>query len=99
MRELKLNKQQFTVFNDYDQFQLFTDDEGFPDFEDFDAEVDKLFLKFDSIIVNEEDYIYGEKGGKRELLAPDSTEAFSIALEVLNDDGAEYEYEDEDEDD
>ena len=44
--------------------------------------MDKLFLKFDYIVVTEEDYIYGEneKEGKRELLAPDSTEAFSIAL-------------------
>jgi phosphoribosyl 1,2-cyclic phosphodiesterase len=85
MRELKLNKQQFVIFNDYDQFQLFTDDEGSPDYEDFDAEVDKLFLKYDCIIVDEEDYIYGEKDGKRELIAPDSYEAFGIALEVLED--------------
>jgi len=86
MRELKLNKQQFLVFNDNDQFQLFTDDQGDPDFEDFEAEVDKLFLLFDHIVINEDDYIYGEKNGKRQLLAPDSTEAFSIALEVLEDD-------------
>ena len=89
MRELKLNKQQFVVFNDDDQFQLFSDDEGSPDYEDFDAEVDKLFLKYDCIIIDEEDYIYGEKNGKRELIAPDSFEAFDIATEVLddNDDG------------
>jgi hypothetical protein len=86
MRELKLNKQQFMVFNEGDQFQLFTDEDGFPDFEDFDDEVDKLFLKFDYIIINEDDYIYGEKNGKRELIAPDSHEAFIIALEVLEDD-------------
>lgn len=94
MRELKLNRQQFVVFNDYDQFQLFTDDYGFSNYEDFDAEVDKLFSKYDSIIINEDDYIYGEKDGKRELIAPDSFEAYSIALEVLDDDG-----EDDDEDD
>ena len=86
MRELKLNKQPFLVFNDNDQFQLFTDDQGDPDFEDFEAEVDKLSLLFDHLVVNEDDYIYGEKNGKRQLLAPDSTEAFSIALEVLEDD-------------
>ena len=85
MRELKLNKQQFVVFNDGDQFQLFTDDEGFPNYDDFDAEVDKLFLKYDCIVIDEEDYIYGEKDGKRELIAPDSFEAFGIALEVLDD--------------
>lgn len=86
MREVKLNKEQFLVFNSYDQFQLFTDESGFPNFEDFDNEVDRLFLLFDCIVVNEDDYIYGEKDGKRQLLAPDSTEAFSIALEVLEDD-------------
>jgi hypothetical protein len=85
MRELKLNRQQFAVFNDGDQFQLFTDDHGFANYEDFDAEVDKLFLKYDCIIVDEEDYIYGQKDGKRELIAPDSFEAFGIALEVLDD--------------
>ena len=85
MRELKLNKQQFVVFNDGDQFQILTGDEGFDNEEDFDAEVDKLFLKFDCIVIDEEDYIYGQKDGKRELIAPDSTEAFSIALEVLDD--------------
>jgi hypothetical protein len=85
MRELILNRQQFVVFNDGDQFQLFTDDYGFANYEDFDTEVDKLFLKYDCIIINEEDYIYGQKDGKRELIAPDSFEAFSIALEVLDD--------------
>ena len=86
MRELKLNKQQFMIFNDGDQFQLFTDEDGFADYEDFDLEVEKLFEKFDHILITEEDYIYGQKNGKRELLAPDSTEAFMIALEVLEDD-------------
>ena len=28
MKEIKLTKTQFSVFNDYDQFQLFTDDDG-----------------------------------------------------------------------
>lgn len=48
--------------------------------------MDKLFLKFDYIVVTEEDYIYGEneKEGKRELLAPDSTEAFSIVRHNSN---------------
>lgn len=85
MRELRLNKKQFAIFNDYDQFQIFTDDEGFPDYEDLDAEIDKVFEKFDVVIVNEDDYIYGEKNGLRELIMPDAYEAFSIALEVLND--------------
>ena len=85
MRELRLNKNQFSLFNDYDQFQIFTDDGGFPDYDDLDLEFDKLFEKFDVVIVNEDDYIYGEKNGNRELIMPNAYEAFSIALEVLND--------------
>lgn len=73
------------IFNDFDQFQIFTDDEGFPNYDDLDAEIDKLFEKFDIVIINENDYIYGEKDGKRELIMPDAYEAFEIALEVLND--------------
>ncbi len=84
MRELRLNKKEFAIFNDYDQFQIFTDDEGFPDYEDLDVEIDKLFEKYDIVVVNEDDYIYGEKNGRRELITPDAYEAFSIALEVLN---------------
>lgn len=85
MRELRLNRKQFAIFNDYDQFQIFTDDEGFANYEDLNAEFDKVFEKFDVVIVNEDDYIYGEKNGLRELIMPDAYEAFSIALEVLND--------------
>ena len=85
MRELRLNKKQFSIFNDYDQFQIFTDDDGSANYDDLNAEFDKLFEKFDIVIVNEDDYIYGEKNGIRELIMPNAYEAFSIALEVLND--------------
>lgn len=85
MRELRLNKKHFSLFNDYDQFQIFTDEDGSANYEDLDAEFDKVFEKFDVVIVNEDDYIYGEKNGKRELIMPNAYEAFSIALEVLND--------------
>ena len=85
MRELRLNKEQFSIFNDYDQFQIFTHDDGSENYEDLNAEFDKMFQKFDVVIVNEDDYIYGEKMGIRELIMPDAYEAFSIALEVLND--------------
>jgi hypothetical protein len=85
MKEIKLTKTQFSVFNDYDQFQLFTDDDGFADYEDFDEEVDKLFQTFDCIIVTENDYIYGETNGKRELLSDQADDGFMIALEVIED--------------
>jgi hypothetical protein len=85
MKEIKLTKTQFTVFNDYDQFQLFTDEDGFADYEDFDEEVDKLFQKFNCIIVTENDYIYGETNGKRELLSDQADDGFMIAIEVIED--------------
>jgi len=87
MREIRLNKIQFRIFNDDDQFQLFCDNEGFPNFDDFDEEVEKLFKKYDSIIVTENECIYGEKNGKREELSDQATECYVIALEVQQDFG------------
>ena len=47
-------------------FNFFTTSlDGFADYEDFDEEVDKLFQRFDCIIVTENDYIYGETNEKR----------------------------------
>jgi len=86
MREIRLNKTQFSVFNNYDQFQIFADEDGFSNFDNVESDTDKLFEKFDVVIVNEDDYIYGEKDGKRELIMPNAYEAYSIALEVLDDD-------------
>lgn len=83
MREVTLNKKQFSVFNDYDQFQIF--DDVFSDLETVASETDKLFEQFDCVVVNEKDDIFGVKNGKRELLIPGATEAFSIALEVFED--------------
>lgn len=85
MREITLNKKQFSEFNDYDQFQIFADDDGFTDFCIVDSETDKLFERFDTVVVNEKDDIFGVKKGKRELLISGATEAYSIALEVLED--------------
>ena len=84
-KEILLNKKQFKLFNNDDQFQLFCDDEGFPDFDDFDIEVDKLYEKYDSIIVTEDDYIYGEKNVNREELSDPADEGYAIALEVTQD--------------
>ena len=85
MKKIKLTKTQFSEFNAYDQFQLFTDDDGFADYEDFDEEVDKLYLKFDCIIVTENDYIYGQKNGIRVLLSDQADQGYQIAQEVLED--------------
>lgn len=85
MKEIKLNKKQFIVFNDYDQFQLFTDEDGFPNYDDFEQEVEKLYKKFDCIVVNENDYIYGDKNGNRELLNDRADDGYLIAQEVIED--------------
>lgn len=83
--EIKLNKEQFKLFNDGDQFQLFCDDEGMPDYENFNDEVDKLFSKYEFVLLTKDDYIYGVKEGKKEELSNQATEAYYIAAEVLED--------------
>lgn len=85
MKEIRLNKEQFKIFNDYDQFQIFTDEDGWANYEDLNIEFEKLFKKYDSFIINEDDYIYGEKEAVRTLIISDASEAFLIADEVLND--------------
>lgn len=85
MQEIKLNKTQFLVFNDYDQFQLFTDEDGFPNYEDFDEEVEKLYQIYDCIVLTENDYIYAETNGIRKLLSDMADQGFSIAQEVVED--------------
>lgn len=87
MRELTLNKKHFVIFNEGDRFQLLSSGDGYDNEEEFNAEVDKLFLKYDSIIVTKENYIYGQKGRKRHLIAQVSFKAFHIALEVIDDEG------------
>ncbi len=82
LKEIKLNKEQFKDFNDDDQFQLFCDDEGFPNFNNFDEEVDKLFQKYDYVYVTENDCIYGERNAKREELSDRATQAYEIAQET-----------------
>jgi len=81
-KEIKLNKEQFKQFDEDDQFQLFCDEDGFPNFDDFDEEVDKLFKKYDYICVTEDDCIFGVKGATREELSDQATEGYSIAIEV-----------------
>lgn len=85
MREIKLNKEQFKIFNDDDQFQLFCDDEGMPAYENLNDEIEKLFEKFDFVVVTENDYIYGEKNGKRKELSAQAFESYGIASEIKQD--------------
>jgi hypothetical protein len=80
--EIRLNKKQFRLFNDDDQFQLFCDEDGYPNFDNLEEEIDKLFTKYDYICVTQDDWIYGIKGSKRELLSDQATQGYSIAIEV-----------------
>ncbi|HKJ32882.1 MAG TPA: hypothetical protein VE912_02125 [Bacteroidales bacterium] len=85
MGEIKINKEEFKLFDQDDQFGFFYDDEGWPrsDAEmTFDSDIDKLYEKYDYVVVDDQDNIYGEKNGKKELLMDGAIEAFSIAEEV-----------------
>ncbi len=82
--EIRLSKAHFKIFNDDDQFAIF-DEDGYGEYEDFNKELDKLFEKFDSIIVTKNYYIYGEKNGVREELSDQAFDGYGIALEIVSD--------------
>lgn len=85
MNELRINKEEFKLFNQDDQFGFFYDEDGFPrkDADEiFDEEVDKLYGKYAEIVVDYDDNIYGIKEGKKELLMEFVMEAYDIAKEV-----------------
>lgn len=83
MREIKLKKEQFKLFNNDDQFAIF-DEEGYGDYADFDEEVEKLYTKYDYILVTEGDCIYGVKNAKREEINDQAFDGYSIASEIIN---------------
>lgn len=85
MQEITLNKDEFKLFNQDDQFGFFYDDMGFPkDDADatFNADVDELFRRFECIIVNSNDDILGLINEDREIYIEGLMDAFNIALEV-----------------
>jgi len=84
-REIKLSKMQFKLFNNDDQFQLFCDDEGMPDYDDFDEEVEKLYSKYDYVLVTEKNYVYGVKNNKREEISDQAYDGYQIANEIILD--------------
>lgn len=81
-RDIQIDKEQFKLLNDDDQFQLFCDDEGFPDFKDFNEEVNKLYDKFEFVLVTEDDHIYGIKKNRKVLLSDQATEVYLVAKEI-----------------
>lgn len=85
MKDLILSKEEFKLFDQDDQFGFFYDDDGCPkeDADDtFDSDVDKLYLQYDSILVDCNDNVFGLKEGKKELIIEAVIEAYDIAREV-----------------
>ena len=85
MREITLNKEEFKLFDQDDQFGFFYDKDGWPTENadnEFDSNVDILFEKYEYIVVDFQDSIYGLKNGKKELEMSDVMEAYDIAQEV-----------------
>ena len=85
MEDITLNKAEFKLFDQFDQFGFFYDETGFPRNdadETFNSDVDGLFQKYDYISISSDDNIYGLKNGKKELLMDGAIEACDIAREV-----------------
>ena len=85
MKAIHLNKEEFKLFNQDDQFGFFYDEDGWP--EDnaelkFDSNVDGLFEKYDYISVDNQDNVYGVKDKATELIMEGVMEAHDIAKEV-----------------
>ncbi len=85
MEDIILDKEEFKLFNQDDQFGFFYDDDGFPKDdagETFDSDIDKLFQSYDSIVIDNNDNVFGLKNGKKGLIFEFVMEAYSIAREV-----------------
>jgi hypothetical protein len=85
MEDIILDKEEFKLFNQDDQFGFFYDDDGCPKDdadETFDSDVDKLYQQYDSVLVDSNDDIFGLKEGKKELIFEGVIEAYDIAREV-----------------
>lgn len=85
MNDIELNKEEFKSFNQDDQFGFFYDDHGMerPDSHlTFNEDVDSLFSEFDSILIDEDDNIFGLKNLKKTVIMEFATEAYLIAREV-----------------
>ncbi len=85
MKEIILNKEEFKLFNQDDQFGFFYDEDGWPTENadnEFDSNVDALFEKYEYIVVDFQDNIYGIKNGDRKIEMSNVMEAYDIAREV-----------------
>lgn len=87
MKEIKLNQEEFMLFNQDDQFGFFYDEDGFPSKDaeiKFTSNVAALYKKYDYISIDSQDNIYGIAKGEKELLMENAIEAYEIAEEVIN---------------
>lgn len=85
MRDIILSKEDFELFNQDDQFGFFYNEDGYPRddaYATFKSDIEKLYQLFDTIIVDEQDNVYGLKDAKKELIMEFATEAYLIAREV-----------------
>lgn len=85
MNDIILNKEEFKLFNQYDQFGFFYDDMGSPKEdadETFDSDIDNLYRQYDSIIIDNNDNMFGLIKGKKELIMQSVIEAYDIAIEI-----------------
>jgi len=85
MNELILNKEEFKLFDQDDQFGFFYDEEGWPREnadDEFDSNVDALYEKYEYITVDPQDNIHGVKNGEKQLEMGNAMEAYDIANEV-----------------
>jgi hypothetical protein len=85
MKNIELNQEEFLLFNEYDQFGFFYNDDGYPTLdsrEKFASNVSTLFKKYLYISVDYQDNIYGINDGVKDLLMKYATEAYEIATEV-----------------
>jgi len=85
MNEIILNKEEFKLFDQDDQFGFFYDEDGWPTKNaavEFDSNVDALYEKYEYIAVDPQDNIHGLKNGKKEVEMSNVMEAYDIAREV-----------------
>jgi len=85
MKDIILAKEEFKLFDQDDQFGFFYDEDGWPKENaagEFDSNVDNLYKKYEYIVVDSQDNIYGIKNGKKELEMGNVMEAYDIAREV-----------------
>jgi hypothetical protein len=88
MGGIKLNQEQFILFDQDDQFGFFYNEDGFPSDdadETFEDDVKELYLQYEYILVTPDDDIFGVKSGKKQLIMEQAIDSYAIALEVLED--------------